>query len=59
MNDIECGCIVDNHAAVPACGHQLCAIMRELAVPYFVRVLTQFDGRLQGEVGSVTHVIRV
>jgi hypothetical protein len=51
--------VVNQHGAVLACSDQLRAIMRKLAVPDFVGVLSEIVGDLQWEVVSVTHVVRV
>lgn len=51
--------IVDQHRVVLACSDQLCAIVRELAVPDFIRVLGEVGADLQRKFISVTHVIRV
>jgi len=51
--------VVYEHGAVLACTNQLRAIVRKLAVPDFVAVLSEIVGDLQWKVISVTHMIRV
>jgi len=59
MKYVKCTRVVNYHTAVPARRDQFRAIMREFTKPYFVRVLAQFYCGLKGEIGFVTHMIRI
>lgn len=59
VDNAEIGCVIDEYIMVFASSNQLGAVVRKLAIPYFIGVLGQVHNDVQREIVSVAHVVRV